>query len=67
MFPVEIHIRDEAALTAQMATMRTWLDHHRFEPSTFYYRFIAAGCCFASISAPRHKQQCLRKHSAGGS
>jgi hypothetical protein len=49
MFPVEIHIRDEAALTAltaQMASMRTWLDHRRFEPSTFYYRFTAAGMLF---------------------
>jgi hypothetical protein len=46
MFPVEIHIRDEGALTAQMATMRTWLDHRRFEPSTFHYRFNAAGVVF---------------------
>jgi hypothetical protein len=46
MFPVEIHIRDKAALTAQMATMRAWLDHRRFEPSTFHYRFTAAGMLF---------------------
>jgi hypothetical protein len=38
MFPVEIHISDEAALPEEMATMRTWLDHSRFEPSTFQYR-----------------------------
>lgn len=46
MFPVEIHIRDEAALTEEMATMRTWLDHCRFEPSTFHYRFTSAGVVF---------------------
>jgi hypothetical protein len=46
MFPVEIRIRDEAALTAQMARMRMWLEHRRFEPSTFYYRFTAAGVLF---------------------
>lgn len=43
MFPVEICIRDEAALTERMATMRTWLDHCRFEPSTFHSRSTSAG------------------------
>jgi hypothetical protein len=54
MFPVEIHLceRDEEALTARMTAMREWLDHRRFEPSTFRYTFTgpdgftAAGILF---------------------
>jgi hypothetical protein len=48
MFPVEIRIRepDEDALTVKMTAMREWLDHHRFEPSTFRYTFTAPGLLF---------------------
>ncbi len=48
MFPVEIRIRerDEDALTARMTAMREWLDHRRFEPSTFRYTFTAPGILF---------------------
>ena len=48
MFPVEIRIgeRDEDALTARMTAMREWLDHQRFEPSTFRYTFTSPGIVF---------------------
>lgn len=48
MFPVEIRIdeRDEHALTARMTAMREWLDHQRFEPSTFRYTFSFPGIVF---------------------
>ena len=48
MFPVEIPTRerDEDALTARMTAMREWLDHRRFEPSTFRYTFAAPGILF---------------------
>ena len=48
MFPVEVRIpeRDEDALTARMTAMREWLDHRRFEPSTFRYTFTAPGILF---------------------
>ena len=39
MFPVEIRIRDDDALTPQMNAMREWLDHRHLEPSTFRYTF----------------------------
>ena len=41
MFPVEIRIREnnEKVVTEKMTSMREWLDHRRFEPSTFRYRF----------------------------
>ena len=41
MFPVEIRIREnnEKVVTEKMTTMREWLDHPRFEPSAFRYRF----------------------------
>ena len=38
MFPVEVHIFDDDKLVATMETMRTWLDHQRFEPSFFRYK-----------------------------
>lgn len=48
MFPVEIPIRerDEDALTVRMTAMREWLDHRRFEPTTFRYTFTAPGILF---------------------
>ena len=48
MFPVEIRFqeRDEDALTARMTAMREWLDHHRFEPTTFRYTFTEPGILF---------------------
>jgi hypothetical protein len=48
MFHVEVRIaeHDEDALTARMTAMREWLDHRRFEPSTFRYVFIAPGILF---------------------
>lgn len=48
MFPVEIRIpeQDEVALTAKMAVMREWLDHRRFEPSTFRYTSTSPGIVF---------------------
>lgn len=48
MFSVEIRIveRDESALTGRMTVMREWLDHERYEPSTFRHTFIASGIRF---------------------
>jgi len=48
MFPVEFRIpeRDEDALTAKMAAMREWLDHHRFQPSAFRHTFTSPGIVF---------------------
>ena len=45
MFPVEIaiHDPDESVLTERMKQMREWLDHRRFEPSTFRYTFTSPG------------------------
>jgi len=45
MFPVEIVIGsgDEDALQEKMRIMREWLDHRRFEPSTFRYKFSSPG------------------------
>ena len=48
MFPVEIHMDEqtENAFTARMSAMREWLDHLRYEPSTFQYTFVATGMLF---------------------
>lgn len=48
MFPVEIRIREnnEKVVTEKMTSMREWLDHRRFEPSTFRYRFEPPGLVF---------------------
>jgi len=46
VFPVEIRIDDEDALTEKMAAMREWLDYRRFEPSTFRYIFELRGMLF---------------------
>ena len=48
MFPVEIRIRDnnERVVTEKMTSMREWLDHRRFEPSTFRYTFEPPGLVF---------------------
>lgn len=43
VFPVEIRIDEEAALTAHMSAMREWLDHRRFEPATFRHSHSSAG------------------------
>ena len=48
MFPVEILMNGQAedALTVRMTEMRQWLDHRRFEPSTFRYTFTGSGIVF---------------------
>lgn len=48
MFPVAIRLRetDEKVVTEKMTSMREWLDHRRFEPSTFRYTFEAPGLVF---------------------
>lgn len=48
MFPVAIRRRetDEKVVTAKMSEMREWLDHRRFEPSTFRYSFESPGLVF---------------------
>lgn len=46
MFPVAINIADEDALIEKMTAMREWLDHRRFEPSTFRYTFVLSGILF---------------------
>lgn len=48
MFPVEIKIseRNDQALTDRMNAMRQWLDHQRFEPSSFRYAFAPPGFVF---------------------
>ena len=39
MFPVEVPLYDEERLAETLESMRTWLDHKRFEPASFRYRF----------------------------
>ena len=48
MFPVKIGLRenDQKVVTEKMTSMREWLDHRRFEPSTFRYRFEPPGLVF---------------------
>ena len=46
MFPVEIKIVDEDTLAEQMATLRCWLDHQRFEPAVFRYSFVSSAILF---------------------
>ena len=46
MFPVEIPLVDENKLAETLESMRTWLDHKRFEPATFRYSFGAARILF---------------------
>ena len=46
MFPVEIRIEHEYALTAQVAGMREWLDHRRIVPTIFRYTFASPGVVF---------------------
>ena len=41
MFPVEVSIFNEDTLVETMETMRTWLDHQRFEPTFFRYKLGA--------------------------
>src|SRR5437016_2732149 len=43
MFAVEIRILNDDAFADAMTGMREWLDHRRFEPSVFRYRFCAPG------------------------
>lgn len=45
MFSVERVIGEEA-IADTMETMRTWLDHKRYEPAIFRYTFIADGVLF---------------------
>ena len=46
MFPVEVLIADEDKLVETIETMRTWLDHKRFEPAVFRYSFGDARILF---------------------
>jgi hypothetical protein len=41
VFPVEIWIDDEEALTERLAAVRQWLHRCRSEPSTFRYIFLS--------------------------
>jgi hypothetical protein len=67
MFPVEIGIPDEDALTGRMTMMREWLDHQRFEPATFRYTFTSPGIWFGSSSRWRPRQSHSPKPSTGKS
>ena len=46
MFPVEVPLYDEEKLAETLEAMRTWLDHKRFEPASFRYRFGTARMVF---------------------
>ena len=48
MYPVEIIFGEstEDALTARLTAMREWLDHRRFEPTTFRHTFTESGLQF---------------------
>jgi len=48
LYPVEIIFGQytEDALTARMTEIREWLDHRRFEPSTFRHTFTKSGLLF---------------------
>jgi hypothetical protein len=39
----EISLCDENDLAGRLTDMRTWLDMHRYEPSTFTYFFLDPG------------------------
>lgn len=43
MRTMEVSLLDENDLAGQLADMRTWLDEHRYEPSTFTYFFLDPG------------------------
>ena len=43
MRTTEVSLLDEDNLGGQLADMRTWLDEHRYEPSTFTYFFLDPG------------------------
>lgn len=46
MFPVEVPLADENKLAETIESMRTWLDHRRFEPTVFRYSFGGARIVF---------------------
>jgi hypothetical protein len=39
----EVSLLDDNDLAGQLSDMRTWLDMHRYEPSTFTYFFLDPG------------------------
>jgi len=39
----ELRLLDEDDLARRLTDMRTWLDEHRYEPSTFTYFFLDPG------------------------
>jgi hypothetical protein len=39
----EVAVFDENDLAERLTDMRIWLDHHRYEPSTFTYFFLDPG------------------------
>lgn len=43
LFPVEISLLDEEQLARTMENMRTWLDHKKFDATTFRYSFVRPG------------------------
>ena len=46
MFPVEIRLDGEDHLAETMESMRSWLDHQRFEPAAFRYKLGATMVVF---------------------
>ncbi len=46
MFLVQIRIPRETGLVDEMTAMRAWLDHERYEPTTFRYTFEPPGVLF---------------------
>jgi len=43
MRTTELRLLDEDDLARRLTDMRTWLDEHRYEPSTFTYFFLDPG------------------------
>ncbi len=41
LYTVQVRLDGGSNLAAQMAEIREWLDHHRFEPDVFQHRMAA--------------------------
>lgn len=46
MFPVEVRIPESDDFGRVMTAMREWLDHRRFQPSTFRHTSTSPGVVF---------------------
>jgi hypothetical protein len=65
MYTVEIHIPENDGLTEKMNMLWAWLDHQKYEPTTFRYMFLSRNLLFKVEFSREDEAQAFASAFAG--